>query len=178
MKHFKLIALVAAFIAFAGNSVAQVKIGYTNVEVILSYMPEAKAIESQLQLFQSKLSEQLNVKETYYQDKIKTYQQTVSKLTPEQKTALEKEIIALEDEIKKFAEEADYKLMAKREELLNPVVTKLQGAIDAVAKENGYTYILNGSNSSGVSMVLVGPESDDVTQKIAQKLGITITAPK
>ncbi len=65
-------------------------------------------------------------------------------------------------------------MLAKRQELLEPVLEKLQAAIDAVAAEQGYTYILNQSTGSGVSVLLHGPEEADITEALMKKLGIEL----
>ena len=46
MKKYILFFLLG-LVAMAGNSQTVTKIGYTNVELILQYMPETKAIETE-----------------------------------------------------------------------------------------------------------------------------------
>ena len=60
----------------------------------------------------------------------------------------------------------------KKSQLLSPILNKIQAAIDAVAEENGYTYILNQTSGSNI---LYGVKQYDVTDKIAAKLGIEIS---
>ena len=64
--------------------------------------------------------------------------------------------------------------MAMQQELIAPTLDKLQKAIDEISKAEGYTYVLNQSTSTGVSTILFGPESDNITNKIFAKLGIEI----
>lgn len=158
------------------SSFAQVKIGYTNIELILAYMPEAKTLETTLGTYQKKLAEKLKVKDDYAQAKLQEYMDLseANRLSPTDKEAREKELMKLDEEIKKLAEDAEFDLMTKRSELLAPVLEKLQNAINTVAKENGYTYVLNQTTSAGVSTILYGPEEDDLTKKIMTKLNIQI----
>ena len=58
----------------------------------------------------------------------------------------------------------------KREALLAPILEQVKTAIDAVAKENGYTYIFDGS--PGVGVILYADESTNVTALVKTKLGI------
>jgi outer membrane protein len=56
---------------------------------------------------------------------------------------------------------------------VNPVVQKIQKAIDAVAKENAYTYIFNldaGANTTPI--LLVAPEENNITELVLKKLGV------
>ena len=163
-------------LSLSTSGFSQVKIGYTNIELILAYMPETKSVESQLATFQKKLSEQLKTKDDYAQAKLQEYMEMseANRLSPTDKEAREKELMKLDGEIKKLAEESEFDLLTKRQELLGPILEKLQTAIDAVAKDNGYTYVLNQTTSAGVSTILYGPEEDDLTEKIMTKLGIKI----
>jgi len=154
----------------------QTKIGYTNIELVLSYMPEARKMEQDLTTFQKKLQEQYDVKLKYAQSKLEEYQQQEANLAPDQKKTKEAELMKLQEEIKKFEEDSQNNLVTKREELLGPITERLQKAIEDVASELGFTYILNQTNSSGVSTILHGPKENDVTEAIMKKLGITVPA--
>lgn len=167
-----LLALVLTFGAFQAS--AQTKIGYTNVEFILAKMPETKDINQQLQVYQQKLQDRLSIKEQYAQSKLQEYQEMkqTNQLNSEMDQAKIQELMGLEEEIKQEAQKAERQLMAKEGELLKPVVKKLQDAIDEVAAEKGYTYILNQTMGAGVSTILYGPEEHDITIAVMKKLGI------
>lgn len=171
------ILIFLCFALFAGlNSQAQIKIGYTNVELVLAYMPESKSVEQTLGTFQQKLQQQLEAKQKYARTKLEEYVEKRDKnlASPEQLGLMEKELEKLDTEITSFASESEQKIMAKREELLVPILEKLQNSIEAVAKENGFAYILNQTTSSGVSTILFGPEENDITEILFKKLGIAM----
>ncbi len=44
----------------------------------------------------------------------------------------------------------------------------------AVAKEGGYTYVLNQAVGAGIPSILYGKESDNLTEAIAKRLGIAV----
>jgi outer membrane protein len=176
MKRYIFCALLVVM-AVVGKSQTAVKIGYTNVELILQYMPETKAIETELSKIEEAISKALEVKQRYYQQKLiefMEYKQSGKPITPEMEKAAMTELQKLESEIQKGVAEAEERLLKRRMELLKPVQDKLQGAIDAVAKEGGYTYILNQAVGAGLPSILYGKESDNVTAQIAKKLGIAV----
>jgi outer membrane protein len=176
MKKYILFVLLG-LVAMAGNSQTVTKIGYTNVELILQYMPETKAIETELSKLEKAISSALEVKQKYYQQKLiefMEYKQSGKTLTPEMEKLATTELQKLESEIQKGVAEAENRLMKRRMDLLKPVQDKMQGAIDAVAKEGGYTYILNQAVGAGIPSILYGKESDNVTSAIAKKLGIAV----
>ena len=175
MKRILTLGCLMLLLASAGLQ-AQTKIGYTNVELILAYMPETKNIEKELGTLESKIQEQLGVKQKYYQQKLSEFMEAKEKgiLNEAQEQAAIQALQGLEGEIQQGLQLAEQKLMERRMETLKPLQDKMQGAIDNVAKEGGYTYILNQAVGSGIPSILYGKESDNVTEAIAKKLGISV----
>ncbi len=174
MKKY-IFALMLALLGFVSTGNAQ-KIGYTNVELILSYMPQTKNIETELKKLEEMIGKALEVKQNYYRQKLTEYMEykEAKKLTPEMDALAVKELQKLEGEIQKGIADAEDRLMRRRMELLKPLQDKMQNAIDQVAKEGGYTYILNQAVGAGIPSILYGKESDNVTTLIAKKLGIAV----
>ena len=154
---------------------AQLKIGYTNTEIVVSLMPEAQGIQKQLATYEQKLSEKLNVKQSYMETKLQEYRDMMERgeLSDADRQTREQEIQKLQKEIQDSYSDAENDLMEKRQQMLGPVLEKVQGAIDKVAEENGYTYIFN-ANSSGAANILYGPEQDNITEKVLVELGIDV----
>ena len=171
-----ILATLVLLIAVSTSGMAQIKIGYTNIELVLAYMPEAKQVEQTLGTYQKKFAEQMQVKQQYAQSKLQEYMEKkeANQLSPTDDENRQKELQALDQEIQKYAAESEQKLLQKREEMLLPVLEKLQDKIDKVAKDNSYTYILNQTTSTGVSTILFGPEENDITEKLMTELGIQI----
>jgi outer membrane protein len=174
MKARLYIAALLLLLGFTAQ--AQTKVGYTNVELILTYMPETKLIEKELETMEAKLGEQLQVKQKYYQTKMMEYMEAKEKklITPEMDAIAVKELGRLEQEVQQGLQAAQEKLLMRRMAMLKPMQDKIQAAIDGVAKEGGYTYILNNTVGSGVPSILFGADGTDVTIAIAKKLGIEV----
>ncbi len=178
MRHLTAIPFLVLVVAVSLPTPAHagdVRIGYTNVELVLSMMPEARQVEQQLQTFQGQLEAQLQTKQEYAQQRLEEYMDRQSRgdLTPDQDSQYVVELTALDAEIQSMVSEAEQKLVIRRGELLEPVVERLQTAIDEVAAEGGFTYILNQTTSAGVSTLLYGPDEDDITAALLAKLGIS-----
>lgn len=151
---------------------AQTKVGYTNVELLMSKMPEVQQAEKTLSTYERELSRSLEVQQQTYNAKIQEYYRLKeSGITQEEDQRRVKEIQNLEKQIQTDVAKADEKLMNKRGELLEPITKQIQAKIDEVAQEGGFTYILN--QNSGTN-ILYGLETLDVTNLIAAKLGINI----
>jgi len=178
IMNLKTIAIAAllglsVFIAKAQDTV---KIGYTNVEMILSYMPAAAGMQKEIGELQKKISGQMQIKESYAQQKLQEYMQKVQSktITADEKSKMEDELQKLDQEIQKFAADSAKEVMQQREKLLTPILERLQNVIDSVAEADNYTYILNQTTSGGVSTILFGPTQNDATEVIMKSLGIEI----
>jgi outer membrane protein len=154
------------------------KIGHCNLEVLLRMMPETRAMEQELDTYRQKYAERLANKEKVMQDKYVELQELMSKNPPaiteaEAKTR-EEELIKMQGELKSDSEKYERELAQRQETLLNPIIEKMKKAIDDVALADGFMYILNAVDASGTSIVLYGPKENDVTEKVAKKLNITL----
>lgn len=168
---FVLAFLVAAVSAEAQDS--GIKIGYTNAEFILSNMPEAKEIESELKVHEQQLTAQLEAKGKDLQMKYEDFQRNAANMIPEVRADKQRELETLQQSIQKFQQDAQASLQRKQGELLQPAFDKIQVAIDAVAKANDYTHILNsGQPEVGLNIILYASEEFNISDLVLKELGI------
>jgi outer membrane protein len=78
----------------------------------------------------------------------------------------------LEKNMTDFEQTANTELEKSRNDFLQPLIEKIGKAIEDVAKEEGYSYVIDASTG-----VLLYRGGDDLTDKIKVKLGIPLTAP-
>ena len=168
MKKITL-AFVALF-AILGTVSAQ-KYGHLNYGNLLNAMPAVKDADKQLEDFQKALvskgeemSKKLNEGYLAY---LKAQQsQTVAPVKLQETQAqLEAEQTAL----KSYEESAREQIGAKREQLLKPILDKVNAAIQAVAKEKGYTFVFD---TSSFNAILFAQDSEDIFPFMKTKLGI------
>ncbi|MBS1682359.1 MAG: OmpH family outer membrane protein [Bacteroidetes bacterium] len=153
------------------------KIGYAESDYILSQMPEFKQIDSQLKTHFSQLENQMKAKYDDYQAKMKAYQ-GMPATTPEAiKADKERELAALQENMQKFQQDAQSSYQKKQAELMDPIYKKIGKAIEEVAKENGFAFIINPAIANGGDILLYSDEKYNVSNLVLKKLGITPTAP-
>ena len=148
-----------------------VKIGYTNVEYIFSFLPEAKRIASELESYERQLRNQLEAKQRVLQEKFKAFQQAQMSMTEAVRNQKGRELLELENSLKQQEQEAREKLSNKQASLLKPVYEKIQRIIEQVAEEEGYTYIVNAS-LGGVPVLLYASEEYNISDRVLQKLNV------
>ncbi len=171
MKKLFFLAVVGAVTAFGANAQGSLKIGYTDVEYILSALPEAKQIESELTDYGQKLEAQLSSKMQDFQTKLTAYQNSAATMLPEIKADKESELQTMQQSIQKFQQDAEGMLQKKQVTLLQPVYDKIQKAIDEVRKENGFSFIFS-ARPSGLSVILSADEAYDISELVFTKLGV------
>jgi outer membrane protein len=168
MKKYVIIALVAFSAMVSVKASAQSKIAHINASELLQLMPEAKGASEQLEQFAAGLDKEQRALVEEYNKQMSAFDSTAAKLTEATKQAKIKEIQATQARIQEFNAGADQKINTKKQELLKPVLDKARKAIDDVAKEKGYGYVID--NSEG--LLLVYPAADDLMAPVKAKLGI------
>ncbi|MEX0883605.1 MAG: OmpH family outer membrane protein [Cyclobacteriaceae bacterium] len=175
MKARIILSVLAIFcFGFIANA-QDIKIGYTNVEYIMSLMPEMEQIDADITDYSNQLGQQIQTKSQDFQRQVQTFQQSAETMTEEARNAKSQELQGLQQEIQKFEQDAQTSYQRKLQELLEPVQTKVYNAINTVAAENNYTHVL--SESAGQAPVLLYTKDDDpFTDLVLAKLGVEAPA--
>ena len=165
--------LVGALFLFGVSVQAQsLKVGFTRIDYIVSQTPEAKEVTNQLSVQQTQAENELKRMQKEFQDKYAAYQSGGAQMSDVIRKDRETELQGLQTRIQGFSRSAEESLQTKYSQLMKPILTKVQQAIDAVAAENGYNYILS-ANANGPSQILYAAEELNVTDLVLKKLGIT-----
>lgn len=175
--RFVFIGLALALVSFCANA-QNVKIGYASTSYIVSQMPEAKSIQSELQSFQKQLSNKINATMTGFQQQLQQYEQSAATMTEEARAKKEEELNQLQQQIQRDQQEAQLQLQQKEQELFAPVFDKIQDAIDKVAKANNYTHIFSPDVAGNPVLIYVQNEEEaNISNMVLKELGITPAAP-
>ena len=179
MKNNRILAILFV-VSLAGASVsaqAPPKFGYTNVDYILSQLPDSKRIESELKAHRSQLETTLQTKYKDFEGKAKIYQTDGATMSEIIRKDKEKELQTLQTSIQEFERNSEESLQKKQKTLLEPVLEKIQKAIKEVAKDNAFAYVFNSDAGYGTTPILLhAPESDNISDLVLKKMGVTPTA--
>ncbi len=149
------------------------KIGFADTDYILTQLPEFKKMDSELKTFYSQLENQMKSKYEEYQAKLKIYQ-TLPATTPDAiKADKERELAALQQSLEKFKEDAQTSYQKKQAGLLDPLYKKIGNAIEEVAKENGFAFIINPQIANAGQILMTRDEKFNISDLVLKKLGIT-----
>jgi len=169
MKNL-IIPIILTVILSIGVSVtdinAQSKIAHINSNELLESMPEKATLATQVQAYAKKLETQLVAMSQEYEVKVQDYQKQQAVMMEATKQAKVKEITDLENRIQKFQMDAQQDLQNEESRLLQPLIDKLKKAINDVAAEKGYDYVLDTS----LGVVLYSKDSDNIMSLVKKKL--------
>lgn len=167
LKTILMVALMASASLFVN---AQSKIAYTNIDLIVSQLPEAKAAENELATFGRKLQEQIQAKQADIQRKGEELNARVANMSEEELLGAQQEWETLQRSLRQLEEDASEQYSKKQQDLLIPLYEKARKTIEEVAVENGYDFVLSEGNGQ---IILFAPKEHDITNLIFAKLGIT-----
>jgi outer membrane protein len=174
MKVKVILSAIAIFcVGFVAQAQSDVKIGYTNVELLMDLMPEMEQISADIQDYQTQLQTSMQTKAQDFERRVQSYQQAAPTMTEDARAERESELRRLQQEIQKSEQDAQVAYQRKLQELLEPVQQKVFNAINSVAAENNYTHVF--SEAAGNSPILLYTRDDDkFTEMVLAKLGIQI----
>ena len=151
---------------------ASVKIGYADVDYIFSQLPESKAIEAELKSTQAQLKNQIDAKYQDFQKKLADYNANLNTMLDAVRQNTERELQQMQQNIEKLQADAQTTIQTKQTQLMDPVYKKVGKGIEDVAKENGFTFVLN-QQIGGLDVILYGDEKMDISDLVLKKLGVT-----
>jgi outer membrane protein len=170
IKKIGLIMLMA--FSFAATSQAQ-RYAVVDTKFILDKMPEYKDAQKQLDQTSLQWQKEIDDKQGILDRMYKDYEAEQVMLSEELKKKREDELFNKEKEVrdlqrKRFGFEGD--LFKKRQELIKPIQDKVYNAIQKIAVNRLYDFILD--KSEGITVIFADPKldkSDDVLKELGIK---------
>ncbi|MET0462827.1 MAG: OmpH family outer membrane protein [Chitinophagaceae bacterium] len=170
MKKLKVVVAAVCLMLLANVSQAQTKIGYIDAETVLYLMPDVAKIDTQMRQYQvdSIGAEYTNLMQNYQHKDSLLRADSTKKMAPAVRSQYERDLQQLTQTLTSWQEIAQQAYQNKQNQLLAPVMKRINDAINAVAKEKGYTYVLTRES------LLVAPDSDNLLMAVAAKLKVTV----
>jgi outer membrane protein len=176
MKFAPVLLFVLVALGAAAQTTGTQKVGYADWDYIFAQMPEYKQIEASMKTHGDQLQNQMKAKTQEYESKLDYYQKNAATMVDAVRKDKEAELTQLQQNIQKFQQDAQTSFEKKRSDLMQPVFTKVGKAIDEVAKENGYTFVINPQLVGGGDILLYQDSKFDISALVLKKMGITATA--
>lgn len=172
MKKYRIVLLISAVVlSLSVSAQVKLKIGHINSQELFAAMPEMDSAQKSLEKIAMDHELVLEEMSVEFNKKFETYRTamdagTLSNLARASKEA---ELEDLQNRIATFRQTAEQDIQEKRMEIFTPIQEKALNAVNAVAEENGFTYILD-TGAGGV--VYSAPGAEDILPLVKAELGI------
>jgi outer membrane protein len=170
MKKFLcFVAVIMGMMLFvAPKAQSQTKIGYISLQELIPLMPEYKKAESDMSEYQKALIQQGTDYQAEFYRKDSIFKADSIKHTAAMKEIKRKELNELYLKWVNFQQQAQTLVQQREQELLAPIQQKAVQTTQAVAKENGYLYVLS------KDQLIAFPASEDILPLVAKKLNLKL----
>jgi len=169
MKNLIVSAFISGFlsVSLVSFSQTQLKVGHVNFEEIMLALPESDSAKAVLAKETKELQSAYEDLTVAYNQLYDEYQKGVSSYSAIVKKTKEDELLDKQKRMSDFEQYASTTLQNRNAELIKPIVEKINKAIDRVATENGFTYILDLSKGS---VVFTSKDSQNISPLVLKTL--------
>jgi outer membrane protein len=165
-KSYRILAF--AFFSACAFSLSAQKIGHLNYDSLVSGMPETKTATEAAQNFLKGMEQELLAMQGELDSKYKEYLEKEPGMSDLVKKSKQEDLQQLQTRIQDFQRQAENEYKRKQAELTAPIMEKAKKAIEAVAKEGSFKYVLD--TSPQTAMVLYSESGDDIMGLVKKKL--------
>jgi outer membrane protein len=171
MKNIKAYLIAVIFISSAlfVNAQDKLKIGYINSQELLAAMPESDSAQKKIESLAKEHETALEEMTVEFNKKLEAYNKNLSTYSDLVKASKEGELQDLQTRIQTFQQTAQEDLQRKRSEFFKPIQDKALKAVNEVAEENGFTYILDSGTGA---LVYQSSSAQDILPLVKKKLGL------
>jgi len=168
MKNL-ILTIVVFVIPLLLSAQTTLKIGHINSQDLMQAMPESDSAQVKLEKMTKDLENQFQAMQKEYDNKYKEFvskKDTYTELIRQTKST---ELQEIGGRIQQFQQSAEQDIQLQRMNTYKPILEKANKAIAEVAKENGFTYILDLAQGG---VIFYSETSTDILPLTKQKLGL------
>ena len=168
----KKIVLLAVLGILMGNMAMAQRYAIIDTRYILDKMPEYSTAQKQLDDIAAGWQKEIDNKQAVLDKIYREYDAEEVMLSEELKKKRQDQLFVMEKELRdlqrqRFGFEGD--LFKKRQELIKPVQDKVYNAVQKIATQRGYDFVLD--KSEGITVIFADPKLDK-SDDILKELGV------
>jgi outer membrane protein len=166
----KALLIIALLVCCTTISAYAQKLGYINSQKIMASYKEAQDAQERLDKISQDWETEARAKQKTFQDLGEQIESQKLLLSEERLREKQQELQSLYNEIQKFQAEKfgqGGELYKKQEEIMQPVIDKVNAAIKKIGDEQGFDYIFD---AVGQNIVYASPKQPDLTDQLLQEL--------
>lgn len=164
----KKIFLLAFVLLMFGQVQAQTpqKVGHFNLNNFLVSLPEVADIDSTLRVYEGTFVDTMKQMQAKLEADFKALQKESNDLTAMEVQKRQEQLYIADDNLKKYPAYVEQMMYIKRQELLLPILEKLDVIVKEIGKTGKYAVILD---ASMMNALLFAQDADDITPMVKEK---------
>ncbi len=163
MRKIKLLVLL---LALTFNALAQTKVAHVAVDEIIRIMPAVQDFEKNIKNYIDKEQIVIETMVAELQSKTQEYEANWNSYDDPKKQNAQIDLEQMQQRIALYKQNIEQQVEKKKADAWSPIEDDINKAIENVAKEGGYTYIVDSA------VLHYADKNSDVTSLVKKKLGL------
>lgn len=176
---FRALGFAVALLApLLGAEAQSLRIGYLDPDIIIVQMPEYAEMRDSLQARQQAIAGDLQAREDIIRTKFEDLQQFAQSAvaSAEAQQERENEILGLQRDLEQAEGQGRNELAQRETRMLEPLLQRLQSAIDAVSGEMNLTMVFSARANNAPVILFASDDAINITEPVMTNLGLEIPA--
>ena len=169
----------AILVPMLGAQAQSVRIGYLDPDIIIVQMPEYAQMRDSLQMREQTIAGDLQSREDFLRTKFEELQQFAQSAvaSAEAQQERENEILSLQRDLEQAESQGRAELAQRESQMLQPMLMRLQEAIDAIAGEMNLMMVFSARANNAPVILFASDEAFNITNPVMAELGLDIGPP-
>lgn len=170
LKKILLTILITTFPLIAA---AQLKVGIMNPERVMDALPETEQVQRDLEQFVQQKQQEFTDEYSVWIEAVGEFEERMEAgtLSEQQRQQEEERLMEMEADLESLERRIQNQIQNRQNELLGPIMQRVEGAMEEVARELDLEYVLNRQTSQGDLVVFYASDRGiDITDRVIEKL--------
>ena len=173
--HTEMLKKLLMLVLFvAPLSLCAQKFAHFDYAAVMQAMPEAKTAQTELEGLYKQYQTEIEGMQKELQTKAEKYEKEDTDATPANiKERHQQELQNMYQRLQQAQQDNSENLQKEQNKKMQPIIQKVLNAVNTIAQEGGYVYIVDKNASQQAGIVINETLSTEVTSAIMKKLGVT-----
>lgn len=159
---------------WAPTGQAQQRIGYVDTEYILNQLPEYTSVQQKLDQLEQQWRKEIQGQQERVETLEEEYEAREVLYTDEERQRKREAIQQARKKVEQLRQQyfgPDGRLYTRQQELMRPIQERVLSAVESVATEAGYDYVLD---RKGEALFLFARDEHNLSPQVLRELGINV----
>lgn len=151
----------------------QLKVGIMNPDRVMDALPETAQVQQELERYIEQRQQEFVSQYTVWMEAVNRYEEMIEDgtLSGREQEEEEERLIEREEELTNLERRIQMQIQNRQNELINPIMERVEQALETAAIEMDLEYVLNTQTSAGDPLVYFASErSVDITDRVIEIL--------